>query len=116
MIYGLKEQVIDQIIAVLAGFPQVEEAILYGSRAMGNFKPGSDIDLALKGNLLNLHVLNSISRLLNNLSIPYTVDLSIYHRIDNTDLLDHINRVGVVLYQKSKTQTRIADSTKVVVQ
>ncbi|WP_197904747.1 nucleotidyltransferase domain-containing protein [Desulfosarcina alkanivorans] len=51
---------------------------MYGSRAKGNFKPGSDIDLTLKVNRLNLHLLNKISLELDDLLLPYTVDLSIY--------------------------------------
>ncbi len=109
MKFGLNEQVVEQIIETLAGFPQIEEAIIYGSRAKGNYKPGSDIDLTLKGNSINLRVMNGISRKLHGLLIPYTVDLSIYHHIDDRDLLEHINRVGVVFYQASKVRIRTAD-------
>ena len=58
-------------------FDEVEEAILYGSRAKGNFKPGSDIDIVLRGEKLNLHVLNKISLDLDDLFLPYTFDISI---------------------------------------
>jgi len=100
MKFGLKKKIVEQIHTVFAEFPQVEEAILYGSRAKGNFKPGSDIDLTLIGESINLQVLNGISRLLADSSIPYTVDISIFSHIDNEDLLDHIKRVGVVFYRK----------------
>lgn len=80
----------------------VDEAILYGSRAKGDYKPGSDIDLALKGEKLDLKELNRIALALDDLFLPYTFDLSIYHRIDNPDLLEHIARVGRIFYRKSK--------------
>jgi predicted nucleotidyltransferase len=75
---------------------KVEEAILYGSRAMGNFRPGSDIDLTVKGQGLDLEMLNKISLALDELLLPYTFDISLFHQIKNQDLIDHIKRVGVV--------------------
>jgi predicted nucleotidyltransferase len=82
----------------LESFEEVEEAVLYGSRAKGNHKSGSDIDLTLKGVKLNLKVLNRISLELDDLYLPYTIDVCIYHQIDNPDLIDHIQRVGKVFY------------------
>lgn len=80
-------------------FEEIEEAILYGSRAKGNHKSGSDIDLSLKGGKLNLKVLNRISLDLDDLFLPYSIDISIYHQIDNPDLIEHIQRVGKVFYR-----------------
>ena len=95
MRYGLTHDVIQRIQNVFLYFPQVEKVILYGSRAKGNYKPGSDIDLTFMGADMNLKVLNEISLQLDELYLPYTFDLSIYHHIQNTDLLEHIERVGV---------------------
>jgi nucleotidyltransferase substrate binding protein (TIGR01987 family) len=81
---------------------QIEAVILYGSRAKDNFKPGSDIDLTLIGNELNLTVLNKISLELDDLLLPYTFDLSLYHHIKQPDLIDHIQRVGKVFYSKKE--------------
>ena len=100
MKYGLKETTIKKIRGVLAGFPQVHTAILYGSRAKGNYKNGSDIDLTLKGENLNLSVINKIDLALDDLYLPYTFDLSAYNQIDNPDLIEHINRVGEVFYER----------------
>ena len=102
MKFGLKEETINKINAVLAEFPQVDEAILYGSRAKGNFRNGSDIDLTLKGTGLNLHVLNAVSLKIDDLLLPYTFDLSVFRQIDNPDLIDHIQRVGQIFYQKGR--------------
>ncbi|GHT35016.1 hypothetical protein AGMMS49574_23530 [Bacteroidia bacterium] len=100
MHYGLKETDIEQIREVLASYSEVEQAILYGSRAKGNFKPASDIDLTLKGNLLNLTIQYKIENDLDDLLLPYKMDISIFHQISNPDLVDHINRVGQVLYER----------------
>ncbi len=106
MRYGLKEQVIEKIQRVFSSFHKVEEAILYGSRANGNFRKGSDIDLVLKGKGLNLTLINEISRSLNDLLLPYTIDLSIYSSISDPELLDHIRSVGVSFYHRKKRGRR----------
>ena len=99
-IFGLKISVVNQIKEVFLNYPQVQEVILYGSRAMGNYKNGSDIDLTLKGDELNLAILNKIDWELDDLLLPYTFDLSLYKHIDNPGLIDHINRVGKEFYAR----------------
>jgi predicted nucleotidyltransferase len=100
MKYGLSENIIKQIQEVFCSYPEINEAILYGSRAKGNYKPGSDIDLTFKGEKLNITLLNQISLKLDDLFLPYTFDLSIFLHIKNTELLEHINRVGISFYKK----------------
>jgi predicted nucleotidyltransferase len=70
--HGLPAHVVAAIATVLASFPQVEQAILHGSRARGDFRPGSDIDLCLDGNGLTLSLLFKIEHALDNLLLPYT--------------------------------------------
>jgi uncharacterized protein len=100
MKFGLKDSVIEQVEMILGRYPQVEKAILYGSRAMGNYKRGSDIDLTLIGDELTLTTLCRIMDEIDDLLLPYTFDLSIYHQIGDPDLLDHIRRVGVTFYER----------------
>ena len=94
MPYGLKSKVIDRINSIFTKYPQIEKVILYGSRAKGNYENGSDIDLSMIGIEIDLNVLNKIENELDDLLLPYSIDLSNYSHISNTDLLDHINRVG----------------------
>jgi predicted nucleotidyltransferase len=102
MRYGLKETTIQKICAVLARHPQVEKAILYGSRAKGDYQNGSDIDLTLCGDAsLTFGVLVRIMNELDDLLLPYTVDLSIFDDISDPDVIDHIQRVGVTFYARS---------------
>jgi uncharacterized protein len=101
MPYGLSEKTVGEINKVFEGYSEVDEVILYGSRAKGNFKPGSDIDLTMKGDKLDLKLLNKISLDLDDLLLPYNIDLSIYHHISDPDLIGHIKRVGKPFYQKS---------------
>ena len=99
--FGLKENALDGIRSVLAHHPQVDRAILYGSRAKGNFKRGSDIDLTLiGGDDLTLKVMFRILDDLDDLLLPYIIDLSILGHIDYAAVLDHIQRVGVTFYEK----------------
>ena len=102
MPYGLEKETLEKIIGIFAQYGAVQDAIIYGSRAKGNHKPGSDIDLTLKGGDLNLKILNQISLDLDELLLPYTFDLSIYHHIQQTDLIDHILRVGEVFYRRGR--------------
>jgi len=97
---GIKKETIEKIFEIFKRYDEIEEIILYGSRAKGNFKPGSDIDLTLIGKRLNLTVLNKISLELDDLLLPFTFDLSLYHHIKQPDLIDHIQRVGKVFYSK----------------
>lgn len=106
MRFGLDENIIEQIKAVFADFPEIEEAVLYGSRAKGNFKNGSDIDLTLKGESISCNTFNNISLSLDELMLPYLIDLSIYKQIDNPALIDHIKRVGICFYSKIDISTK----------
>jgi predicted nucleotidyltransferase len=100
MRFGLKEHTIKKIKDVFADFQGIEKALLYGSRAKGNFKPGSDIDLVLAAPGLSLKELFKIENLLDDLLLPWKIDLSLLHQISNPELVDHINRVGIVFYEK----------------
>jgi predicted nucleotidyltransferase len=86
---------------VLARYPQVEKAVLYGSRATGNYRNGSDIDLALFGDDITLRTLCSIMDAIDDLLLPYSVDLVVFEQIRDPDLIAHIQQAGVVFYQRA---------------
>jgi predicted nucleotidyltransferase len=102
MQYGLKPDTITKINGVLAAHTEIEQAILYGSRAKGNYRDGSDIDLCLVGETLTLTQLLKIENGLDDLLLPYKIDLSLFHALDNPELVDHIRRVGMVFYRAHK--------------
>lgn len=85
------------IRAVLRQYPQVTLATVYGSRAKGNFRPSSDLDLTLDGPHLTQSDVLHISTALDDLMLPWKIDLSLHSQIDNADLLAHIARVGKTL-------------------
>ncbi len=101
IIPGLTAADSSMIIHVFSNCEKVDKAILYGSRAIGNFKPGSDIDISLVGPNLNLQLLNNLTAIFAELPIPYTLDISIQHQISNPELLNHIKRIGIPIYIKN---------------
>lgn len=102
MRHGLPASAVARIRAVLAAHPEVDRAILYGSRAMGNFKPGSDIDLTLVGAGLTHDLLLRIMTELDDLLLPWTIDLSLFKDLNHQALREHIERVGVVFFSGEK--------------
>jgi predicted nucleotidyltransferase len=97
---GLTPLTVEKIGVVLARHPKVEQAVLYGSRAKGNYKNGSDIDLTLHGQGLVHADLLKIMGELDDLLLPYTIDLSLFGDLKHEELIEHIRRVGVVFYEK----------------
>lgn len=103
MIYfGLSSNYIDKINSVFNQYSDIDEVLLFGSRAKGNYRDNSDIDLVIKGNNINLSTLQEIENKLEELYIPNVIDLSVFDTIDNSDLINHINRVGKQFYKKVK--------------
>lgn len=99
MNHGLSATTVAKIHGVLSQHSEVEQAILYGSRAKGNYKHGSDIDLTLTGSGLVYDDLLKIMGELDDLLLPYTIDLSLFASLTHPELIDHIRRVGVVFYE-----------------
>lgn len=102
MQYGLSENTINVIRRCLERYHGIESAVLFGSRAMGNYKNGSDIDLALKGSSLTISEVSRLENDIDDLLLPYKFDISIFHQISNQELLEHIERVGKLFYLKEE--------------
>jgi len=97
--YGLELQDIEDIITVLKQTAAVESAVLFGSRATGTHRPGSDIDIALTGNSLTHSDLLDVLIALDELSLPYKFDIIMHNQIKEQALLEHIKRVGKLLFE-----------------
>lgn len=100
MPYGLTSETIERLQRIFSHYGQISEVILYGSRAKGTYTEGSDIDLTLKGEDIDFSTLQQIMDEIDNLLLPWLFDLSIYSKLDNKDLLEHIDRVGISMYNK----------------
>ncbi|MCP9916315.1 nucleotidyltransferase domain-containing protein [Cyanobium sp. ATX 6F1] len=98
--YGLPIAAVARIQATLAAFPAIEQATLYGSRALGRHRPGSDIDLTLSGVDLDHRTLARLDVALDDLLLPWRFDLSLLAALQSPELIDHIQRAGVVFYRR----------------
>ena len=98
--FGLKEKHIEAINTCFAQYENIEQVVVYGSRAKGNYSKGSDIDLTIIGELTYSEILK-LENQLDDLLLPYKIDLSLKHQISNPDLIGHIDRVGKIFYDNS---------------
>jgi len=99
--YGLLERDLNYIMDAVKKYPEVEETILFGSRAIGNYKKGSDIDLALIGEKVDRKIVRRLSDDLNEeYPLPYFFDIVNYNEITNEELKKHINSVGKSIYKR----------------
>jgi predicted nucleotidyltransferase len=96
--FGLPDSVIERINRVFADYPSIERVLIYGSRAKGNFRRGSDIDLSIIGDRLTDRQLLEIEAKLDDLLLPYTIDLCRFGAVRTAALIDHINRVGLQFF------------------
>lgn len=95
--FGLDVELIVKLNEIFTKFLEIEKVIIYGSRAKGNYKEGSDIDITIYGNI-NEETLSTIKNDIEELNSPYLYDISIFNKIKNQDLIEHIQRVGKILY------------------
>jgi predicted nucleotidyltransferase len=106
---GLLKETFAAIQKVLSKYPKIEKAILYGSRAKGNYRNGSDIDLTLIGKEMTLQELSKLEWELDDLLLPYKFDISLFHQISNPSLIDHIQRVGKDFWVREKQERPASD-------
>ncbi|PHS14743.1 MAG: hypothetical protein COA86_15210 [Kangiella sp.] len=97
---GLTDQTIKKIQKVFENNRKIESVYLYGSRAKGNYRNGSDIDLTIKNSNVSYSDILKIETELDDLMTPYTIDLSIFEKIENDQLIAHINQLDVEFYKK----------------
>ena len=101
--FGISEKSYKLIEESLAKYPEIEKVVIFGSRALGNEKSGSDIDIAIFGKKLTDEILSSIRVLLNEkLNIPYFVDVVDYNSIKNQQLKEHIDSGGKIFWVKNE--------------
>lgn len=105
MMFGLKDDLIFKFREVFVKYPEIDQVLIYGSRAMGNYREESDIDLVLVGSRVNDKTRSRVWIDLDDLNSPYLIDLAVFHQIESEDLRSHINRVGKEFYARAKEFT-----------
>ncbi len=99
--FGLINKDIEYIQKAFSKHEEIDKVLIFGSRAMGNYKKASDIDLAILGHNINKKILSIIFDDLNEVyPLPYFFDLVIYDEIKNINLKKHIDDVGKLIYKK----------------
>jgi predicted nucleotidyltransferase len=96
--FGLPQATLDKLNSVFAQHSAIASVLIYGSRAKGTHRPGSDVDLTIKGDEIPFAEFMRIEDQIDDLMLPYSVDLSQYRQIGNAELIAHIDRVGVAIY------------------
>ena len=99
--FGLDADDRKAILSILAAHPEVESALVYGSRARGNFKQGSDIDMVLTGKNLTDQVLLDVCAEFRDSNVPYMVDIIAEHDIQDENLKREIEVTGQVFYRQT---------------
>lgn len=100
--FGLLPEDLEIICRILAQEPTIEKAIIFGSRVKGNYKTGSDVDIALQGSYITSETVSDIRYQLNEETLmPYKFDVLNYHTIKERALIEHIDKVGIEFYEKS---------------
>lgn len=100
MKYGIKDEEWELIFTILSHFPNIQKAILFGSRAKGTNKPFSDVDIALVGKAISINDLLNLKNEIDDLLLPYEFDFCIYKDLKNPELTSHIDRRGIEIYEK----------------
>ncbi len=99
--FGIYNKSLKLIIEQLKKFPEIKKSVIFGSRAMGNYKKGSDIDIAIFGKNIHFENIASLNYQLNEiLPIPYFIDILIFHLLQNKELKKHILKYGEIIYEK----------------
>lgn len=99
--YGISERTYQLLTETFSRFPEISEVVIFGSRSKGNYKSGSDIDLAVKGEKVGPALIFKLKSLFNErLPIPYKVDVVGYEYLEHQKLKDHIFRRGKVFYNR----------------
>lgn len=102
MRYGLSDTTINDLCGVFSRYPNIHRVFIFGSRAKGNYRPGSDIDLAVEGTDIDQRFLQRVSIDIDNLGLLYGIDLLDLRKHQNDPIGQHVNRVGQLFFSQSK--------------
>ena len=100
--YGMTDDELELLCSLFARQREIERVILYGSRARGTHKPFSDVDITLLGVGLTRSHLSRLMGDIDESSLPYFFDISLFAKLTNPDLIEQIEQTGVVLYQRGE--------------
>lgn len=101
MKFGLKEENLMYLVTVLGKFDEINKAVIFGSRAKGNYKSGSDVDIAIFGENVTFSTVSRLHAILEDESpMPYFFDIVDYTHLNHKELREHIDRVGKIIFER----------------
>ena len=98
--FGIYQSTVELLISIFKKYEKIEKVVIYGSRAKGNYREGSDIDLTIFGEIDKSDLYKILDEI-DESSPPYLFDISIFKELKSDNLIDHINRIGKVFYEKT---------------
>lgn len=101
MNYGIKEEYWNKLESIFRNHKNIEKVILYGSRAKGTNRMYSDVDIVLVSDKINNREYTNIIQEIDDLLLPFIFDISVYHSIKDSNLIESINRTGVIIYENN---------------
>jgi len=110
MPFGLSDKTINTLQQVFTNYAEIEHVILYGSRAKGTYHTGSDIDITLIAPTMSFERLLNLELAIDDLLLPYKMDISLFHKLKDPSLLEHISRVGKIFYENNHQNIIIVNS------
>ena len=111
MKYGLTDSHLEEVTAILKSYPQIDRAIVLGSRATETYSEASDVDIALKGEDVE-KILYKVKSSFEESNLPFFFDVVDYHAIDHPPFKEHIDRKGEVFYCKGWRKMKLKDIVK----
>ena len=103
--YGLSDDTVRDLCSIFRRYKNISKVIIFGSRAKGNYRPGSDIDLALVGDGIDCREIMCILDDIDDTGLLYKVDLLDYASISGNPIGRHIDRVGKIFYEATHCPT-----------
>ena len=101
--FGLREGDLSEIVHIVSEEPAVREAWIFGSRAKGTHRIGSDVDIALVGEAILPQTVTRIRSMLNEETrMPYHFDVVAMNAVDSAGLREHIHRIGICMYRRGE--------------
>lgn len=110
MKYGLSEKQLKVVEETFKSFPEIEQAILFGSRTIDTFKEASDVDIAIKGKKADFNLAIKVKTCFEEkTNLPFFFDIISYQTIESKELKQHIRQKGRIIYTKGWREGKLGD-------
>ena len=115
MKYGLSEEQLAEICSIIGSYPQIEEAVIYGSRADGSYKEASDVDIAIKGEKADSSIASKLKFFLEEETyLPFFFDVIAYNANTSAALKKEIKTKGKTIYRKGWREVKLGDVAEII--